>query len=315
MRLRFYDRLLRMIRLCSLMVSVGLAVSAQAQLFQISKEDLLAITKEWKGERFDDGRPKVPEALLDEMHGLTVEEIWGVLPRGARPDQPSYANQYVDGWEILHPGKKIVGRAVTAQFMPLRADLNELVISRLKSRGVQSAAHQWVIDQLQPGDVFVADLFGKKAGGTVVGDNLATAVYSATRLGKNGGLVVDGGIRDLQGIAEIDMSLYYRHAHPSAIAGVTLTGYNIPVRIGEATVVPGDVVFGDREGIYFVPPQFVKPILERAVETHIHDEWTKDKFLKGRYKSSELYPRPRDPALQREYEEYKKKRLGERKPQ
>jgi 4-hydroxy-4-methyl-2-oxoglutarate aldolase len=293
-----------------LVAALGLGVSLQAQLFQISKEDLLEITKAWDGDRFDDGRPKAPEALLDEMHGLTVEEVWGVLPRGVRPDQPSYANQYVDNWQILHPGKRIVGRVVTAQFMPLRADLNELVISRLKARGVQSASHQWVIDQLQPGDVFVADLFGKKAGGTVVGDNLAMAVYSATRLGKNGGLVVDGGIRDLQGIAEIDMSLYFRHAHPSAISGVTLTGYNIPVRIGEATVIPGDVVFGDREGIYFVPPQYVNPILERAVETHIHDEWTKDKFLKGRYKSSDLYPRPKDPALQREYEEYKKQRLG-----
>ena len=164
-----------------------------------------------------------------------------------------------------------------------------------------------MIDQLQPGDVLVADVFGKAEGGTIMGDNLATAIYSAT---KGGGVVVDGGIRDLEGIAPIDMPVYYRHAHPSAIGGVMLTGYNIPVRIGDATVVPGDVVFGDRTGVYFIPPHTVAQIVDRAEETHIHDEWTKMKFLTGKYKSSELYPTPRDPKLRQEYEEYKKKKLG-----
>ena len=292
-----------MVRLLSSTLAILLAASAPAQIFKITKDQLVQITTAWQGERFEDGRPKVPDEMLDKMHGLTVEEIWGPLPA------KGYPNQYVDGWRILHPGKRLVGRAVTAQFMPLRPDLNELVISELKTRGFVGGSHQWVIDQLRPGDVLVADLFGKKAGGTIVGDNLATAIYSATRQGKNGGLVVDGGIRDLQGIADIDMSLYFRHAHPSAINSVTLTGYNVPVRIGDATVVPGDAVFGDREGIYFVPPQFVKEILDRADETHIHDEWTKDKFLKGRYKSSDLYPRPKDEAMKKEYEDYKNQRM------
>ena len=148
-----------------------LAASAPAQIFKITQDQLLQMTKAWQGDRFEDGRPKVPDELLDKMHGLTVEEIWGPLPA------KGYPNQYVDGWRILHPGKRLVGRAVTAQFMPLRPDLNELVISELKTRGFTGGSHQWVIDQLRPGDVLVADLFGKKAGGTIVGDNLATAIY------------------------------------------------------------------------------------------------------------------------------------------
>ncbi|MCC6588670.1 MAG: dimethylmenaquinone methyltransferase [Bryobacterales bacterium] len=283
------------------LVVVAAALTCPAQIFKLSKEQLLEVTAKNPYERFDDGRPKVPDAILEKVRGLTVEEVWGVLPG------KGYKNQYDGKWQILHPEKKLVGRAVTAMFLPLRPDLNELMLSDMKRLGHRGGAHQWVIDQLKPGDVLVVDLFGKEEGGSVVGDNLATAIKSAT---VNGGLVVDGAIRDLEGIFPIDMGVYYRHATPSAIAEVTLAGYNTPVNIGPTTVVPGDVVFGDRTGIYFIPPQFVKEIVDRAEETHIHDEWTKAKFLSGRYKSSDLYPRPKDPALLKEYEDYKNKKMG-----
>ena len=199
-----------------------------------------------------------------------------------------------------------MGRAITAQFMPLRADLGEVIAADGKAQGHHGSQNQWVIDMLQPGDVLVVDVFGKVEEGTFVGDNLATAVFAATKTG----MVIDGGIRDLEGIFPIPMSAYFRGAHPSALNNVMLTGVNIPVRIGSTTVMPGDVVLGDREGVYFIPPQLVQKIVDIAEETHIHDEWTKDKFMTGKYKSSELYSRPRDPALIKEYEEYKKKRLG-----
>ena len=282
-----------------LIFAACLALSANAQYFKISKDQIIELTKGNPFERSADGRPKVPDALLEKVRGLTVEEVWSVLPA------QKYAHQYSGDWQILHPGKKLVGRAVTVTFVPARPDLHELVISDLKNRGITWAAHQHIIDQLQPGDVMVVDLFGKAEGGTVVGDNLATSIKSAT---VNGGLVVDGGIRDLEGIHPIDMPVYYRHAHPSAIADVTLLSHNGPTRIGETTVLPGDVVFGDRTGIYFIPPALVKAITDRADETHLHDEWTKDKFLTGRHKSSDLYPTPRDPKLKAEYEEFKKQR-------
>lgn len=282
------------------------ALSLPAQIFTLTKDQLLQYTAKNPFERFADGRPKVPDALLEEVKGLSVEEVWSVLPRSGFP------NQFEGNWQIMHAGKKLVGRAVTVQFMPMRPDLAGPMNEAAKAQGVAGIpAHQRVIDILQPGDVLVVDLFGKIDGGTIVGDNLATAVYSAT----GNGFVVDGGIRDMEGIHPIGMPIYFRGSHPSALnyQQVMVTGVNIPVRIGNATVMPGDVVFGDRGGVYFIPPQHVKEIVDRAVETHIHDEWTKNKFMTGKYKSSDLYGSPRLPELKQEYEEYKKKKLAERK--
>jgi regulator of RNase E activity RraA len=206
----------------------------------------------------------------------------------------------------LHPEKKLIGRAVTAQFMPFRPDVNEVLDTRAKARGVRNG-NQYVLDMLGPGDVIVVDLFGKEEGGTFVGDNLATYVYQTTKAG----MVIDGSVRDLEGIFPIDMAAYFRSVHPTPIENVMLTGINVPIRIGSATVLPGDVVFGDREGVYFVPPHLVEQIVKNADELHIHDEWTQMMMKTGKYKSSEIYPSPKDPALKKQYEEYKKKRMSE----
>ena len=151
-------------------------------------------------------------------------------------------------------------------------------------------------------------MFGKKEDGPIVGDNLFYYIMKATR---SAGLVVDGSVRDLEGLVQFKMPAYFRHAHPTPIRDVMLTGINVPIRIGEATVNPGDLVFGDREGVYFVPPSLVETILDQADVTHIHDEWTKKKFDEGKYKSSEIYGSPTDPALKKEYEDYLAKRLAE----
>jgi regulator of RNase E activity RraA len=230
-----------------------------------------------------------------------AEEVWAVLP-GAH-----FPNQYEGNWRILHPDRKLVGRAVTAQFMPIRPDVADISEAEAKAKGLGHNGNQRVIDTLKPGDVLVVDLFGKIEEGTLVGDNLATAIFAATGTG----FVVDGAIRDLDGIQPIDMSVYCRGVHPTPIRNVMLTGVNVPVRIGSATVMPGDVVFGDSEGVYFIPPELVKQVVDRADETHVHDEWTKAKLLTGKYKSSEIYPSPSDPALKKEYEEYKRQKLGQ----
>jgi regulator of RNase E activity RraA len=285
-------------------VVLGLGVAApaaKAQVFAFSKEDLIEYTAKNPFDRFPDGRPKIPDALIERARGLSMEEILGIAGQG-------YRNQYADGWQVLHPGKKLVGRAFTVQFMPSRPDMDGVASARAKAKGIRTYNNQAVIDMLEPGDVLVVDLFGKKEQGTLVGDNLFYYIMRAT---KNGGVVVDGSIRDLEGLAGIDMPAYFRHAHPSAIGNVTLSGWNIPVRIGDTTVLPGDLVVGDREGIYFIPPALVEGILNRADETHVHDEWTRKKFDEGKYKSSEIYGSPRDPELKKEYQEYLKKRLEE----
>jgi|SRR5579872_4667883 len=276
----------------------------RAQVFSLTREQLIKFTAENPFDRFPNGRPRVPDELLEKVKGLSIEEVWSVLN-----EKPGYRRQYAgEGFRIMHPDKKLVGRAVTLQFMPAREDVEKPADPNIGRGGPRVAPHQLFIDSLQQGDVPVVDLYGKIEGGTVVGDNLATAIWNATKTG----LVVDGAIRDAEGIFPIGMPVYYRGVHPTPIdySSTMVTGVNVPVKIGDATVMPGDIVFGDRGGLYFIPPQFVKEIVDRAERTHIHDEWTKMMFDTGKYKSSDIYPSPKDPELKRQYEEYLKKRLG-----
>jgi len=278
------------------------ACPARAQLFDFPKDRLVDYSEPNPFDRSADGRPKVPDNLLRQARELSAEEIWAVL------EEKGYKNQYADGFRILHPDKPMVGRAFTVQFMPMRPDVEHIAEAKAKARGMGPLRNQTAIDMLQPGDVLVVDLFGKKVGGTIVGDNLFYYVMTAT---KSAGLVVDGSIRDLNGISEIDMPAYFKDVDPTPIGNVMLTGINVPVRIAGAMVMPGDLVVGDREGVYFIPPHLVQEVLDRADEIRVHDEWTKKKFAEGKYKSSEIYSSPQDPQLKQEYEAYRKRRLEE----
>ncbi len=275
---------------------------AESQVFHFSKQDLIDYTSQNPFDRFADGRPKIPENLLKRAHGVSLEEIWRILP------EKGFPNQFADGFEMTHAEKKIVGRVFTAQFMPVRSDVDKIAVEKAKERGLPDLRNQTVIDMLQPGDVLVVDLFGKKVNGTMVGDNLFYYIYKTTRAA---GLIIDGAVRDLEGIEEIDMPACFRATDPTPIGNVMLTGINIPIRIGNVTVMPGDLAVGTKEGIYFVPPQLVEQVLDSADEIHVHDEWTKKKFDEGKYKSSDIYGSPKDPALKEEYREYLKKRLAE----
>jgi 4-hydroxy-4-methyl-2-oxoglutarate aldolase len=276
--------------------------AAPGQLINFPKQELIDYTAQNPFDRLPDGRPKIPDDLMERARGLSSEEVWAVL------HEKGYNNQYADGFQVLHPGKTMVGRAFTVQFMPRRGDVDEVAQAKSKQQTGKRLYNQTAIDMLQPGDVLVVDIFGKKVDGTIVGDNLFYYIMKATN---GGGLVVDGSVRDLDGISEIEMPAYFRAVDPTPIGNVMLTGINVPVRIGDITVMPGDLVVGDREGVYFVPPQFVQEVLDKADETHIHDEWTKRKSAEGKYKSSEIYGSPSDPKLQQEYQEYLKQRLAE----
>jgi len=279
-----------------------LPAAGHAQLLTLTRDQLIEYTKQNPFERFPDGRPKVPDGLIERTRAMSAEEVFAILPG------KGFRNQYEDGFQILHPGKKMVGRAFTLQFMPLRPDLDGAINAKAQAAGLGRMNNQAAIDMIQPGDVLVVDLFGQADGGTIVGDNL---FYYLMKSARAAGLVVDGSIRDLEGISEMDMPAYFRHAHPSPISNVIISGINIPVRIGKATVMPGDLVFGDREGVYFIPPALVQEVVDNADIIHIHDEWTRMKFAEGKYKSRDIYSSPTDPALRKEYEEYLKKRLEE----
>jgi regulator of RNase E activity RraA len=293
--------------ICLFALAGLVAPLSKAQLWTWTKDQMLEYTKAWTGDRFPDGRPKVPDQWLDRAKDTSAEEI--VMSRIGGGGLPVYS-QYEGDFRVLHPDMKMAGRAFTVMFMPTRPDLDSVITAKLRAVGVPTLNNQYVIDMLQPRDVLVVDLYGKHEGGTIVGDNLFYYIMKATN---GGGLVVDGSFRDLDGIQDMRMPCYYRYAHPSALTPQTTTvaGVNVPIRIGNVTVMPGDLVAGDKEGVSFIPPSLAEGILDRADTLHIHDEWTRKKFDEGKYKSSEIYSSPKDPALQKEYQEYLAKRLAE----
>lgn len=269
------------------------ALAAHAQ-FVLTKEQMIAYTAENPYDRFPDGRPKVPDDLLEKVRGLVIEEAYGAVKSKGFP------NQFAGDWKILHPGKRLVGRVFTVQFMPLRPDVAKGMQAEATRRGIGRLRNQTVIDMLGPNDVIVVDLFGKTDGGTFVGDKLAYYIWKTTGTG----MVVDGGMFWLGKLIPTGMPAYYRGTGPESLSNVMLTGINIPIRIGNATVMPGDVVLGDEEGVFFIPPHLVKASIDAAQNTKARDEWIKSKMDLRKYKSSELYGRPTDPALLKEMEEY-----------
>jgi regulator of RNase E activity RraA len=293
---------INMTNLVRSVIGVGLALwaagSLPAQLGTFNREMRLDLTREWKGERFEDGRPRVADSILKRMSEVTAEEAWSVL-RSAR-----YNYQFEGNWQqiITVPGKRLVGRAVTAVFMPYRPDLNAVIAEHGKAEGrVQTGGqNSWVIDTLKPGDVLVVDLFGKINEGTFIGDNLGTSIFT-----KSGtGLVVDGGVRDLSGIQEIKgFTGYVRGFHPSGIRDVVLVGINVPVRIGNVTVMPGDVVLGDPEGVMFIPPHLAEKVVESSEDTRLRDEWGHKMLREGKYTPGQIDSRW-SPAMEEEFKRW-----------
>src|SRR5438552_18068721 len=169
--------------------------------------------------RSADGRPRVPDDLLERMKLVTNDEAWGVLER-----RHDYHFQFEGGWLNLHPERVLIGRAVTAMFVPLRPDLHDAIEHHGRAEGRSGGQNTWVIDTLVEGDVIVVDLFGKVRNGTFVGDNLSTTIASRAKTG----MVVHGGIRDLARVEELaDLAVFARGVDPSALAPVTLVGVHI----------------------------------------------------------------------------------------
>ncbi len=131
----------------------------------------------------------------------------------------------------------------------------------------------------------VVDLYGKIREGTFVGDNLSTSVKARTRAGA----VIDGGIRDYDGIRELtDVAFFCRGMDPTPIRNTTLAGINIPIRIGHATVLPGDIVLGTPTGVTFIPPHLVREIVETGEYVQLRDTFGKMRLNEGKYTPGEI---------------------------
>jgi 4-hydroxy-4-methyl-2-oxoglutarate aldolase len=246
---------------------------------QNSKEAIIELTQLYTLDRFDDGRPHVPDDLLKRLEAITTEEAWSVLRKHG------YHRQFEGNWFETHPGKILVGRCVTAMMLPHRPDFHDLVQAKGQAEKRIGGQNSWVIDTLVEGDVLIVDMFGKIKNGTFVGDNLSTSIQARTKRGA----VLDCGIRDFQGIRQLtDSAFFCRGVDPTAIADVTLAGINIPIRIGEVTVLPGDIVLGTPSGIIFIPPHLVREVVETAEDVQSRDRFGKICLSSGKYTPGEI---------------------------
>lgn len=245
----------------------------------ISKEELIFLTSEWKGERFPDGRPKIPDDLLRRARNLVIEDAWQIL------SNEGYINQFEGNWKMVRDDVPIIGRAVTATFMPSRPDIEKNIKERGWKNGFVGNTNSWPISILQKGDVYVADCFGKIKGGTMIGDMLATSIYSKTGTG----VIFDAAARDLTGISAIEgFNAYVRDFHPSFLLDVVLTGLNTPTRIGEAIVMPGDLVITDKEGVLFIPAHMAEKVIATAEFMTARANFSRAMLKEGRYSSGQM---------------------------
>ena len=253
----------------------------------MSPEELIEYTPEWQGERFVDGRPKVPDDILERMQNVSITQAWGVL-RG-----PGYNWQYEDSWVCTHPGQVLVGRALTAAYLPRRPVMRRVMEAKGERAGCIGDQISWPIDMLVPRDVYVADVFGKIDQGAVIGDNLATAIYANS----GNGVVHDAAVRDIDGIQALpNFTSFVRGFHPTfASPTIMLAGVNCPVRIGGATVMPGDVVLGRDDGVVFIPPHLAEQVVKTSELIALRDRFGKQRLAEGKYTPGQIDTRWSDP--------------------
>ena len=270
---------------CLFLFSVIIAFYQQSsgQHVLITKEQLIALTPEWKGERFPDGRPKVPDNIIKRMKSVSVEEAWATMKNAG------YGYQVAEGWQVINPDSVLVGRAVTATFMPARPDVWKAIDSAGKKEG-KRGQNTWAVDLLVKGDVYVADQFGAKRNGPTIGDNVGNAIYARS----GNGIVYDGALRDVEGLKEIGrFTSYYTsydpsYHNPQGDLNTMIVGINQPTRIRTVTVMPGDVVLGKLGVVVFVPPHLAERVVKTSEIVQLRDMFGHQRLREGKYTAGQI---------------------------
>jgi len=271
-------------RLVFLLFIIGVMVNqSKAQHVQITKEQLIALTPEWKGERYPDGRPHVPDNVVKRMKSVSVEEAWAVMKNAG------YGYQVAEGWQVINPDSVLVGRAVTATFMPARPDVWKAIDSVGKKEG-KRGQNTWAVDLLTKGDVYVADQFGAHKNGPTIGDNVGNAIYAKT----GNGIVYDGALRDIEGLKEIGgFTSFYTSYDPSyhnppGDLNTMIVGINQPTRVRMVTVMPGDVVLGKCGVVVFVPPHLAEKVVTTSEIIRLRDMFGHQRLREGKYTAGQI---------------------------
>lgn len=285
------------------------ATELLSQQVQITREELIALTPEWKGERFADGRPKVPDDILRRMKSVSVEEAWATLSNAG------YRYQVAEDWKVINPDSVLVGRAVTATFMPGRPDVWGAIDSLGKLQG-RRAQNVWAVEMLVKGDVYVADQFGAKRNGPTIGDNVGNAIYART----GNGIVYDGALRDVEGLKEIggftsfytsyDPSYHNPGNGPGRDLTTMLVGINKPTRIRTVTVMPGDVVLGKLGVVVFIPPQMAEKVVITSEIVRLRDMFGHQRLREGKYTAGQIDARWTD-EIERDFSKWLNDHINE----
>jgi len=255
-------------------------ISFKSLLFgqTISKDELVFLTSAWKGERFEDGRPKISDSLLQRAKHIMIDDAWTVLRN------EGYLNQFEGGWKTVND-TPMTGRAFTAMYMPSRPDVEKNIKERGAKEGRKGNTNSWPIDKLTKGDLYVADAYGKISGGPIMGATLANSIYSKS----GNGVVFDGASRDLQEIKNIKgFNAYVRDFHPSFTEEMVLMGLNTPIRIGNVMVLPGDLVIATREGVLFVPAHMAEQVVSTSEFVIRKDQFGFEMVRNGKYSTGEI---------------------------
>ena len=266
-------------KLVSILLFFFILSQLQAQNITPAADVIRLFTGEWKGERSADGRPRVADKFLNRLKNVSMEEAWGYLRN------KGYQNQYESDWTVIVPDSTMVGRVVTAQYMPLRPDFDKLMKDQGKTEGRIGSSNSWPIDVLKEGDVYVADSYGKIVDGTLIGDILGNAIYAKSKRG----VVFYGSVRDIEGLLAIKgFNGWIKGADPSYIQQMMLTGINVPIRIGRATVLPGDVVLAKKTGTIFIPAPLVEDLVLNAEFIQLRDAFGHERVREGKYTPGQI---------------------------
>jgi 4-hydroxy-4-methyl-2-oxoglutarate aldolase len=250
-----------------------------AQQVTLTKEQIIAITPEWKGERLADGRPNLSDKLLARLKNISLEEAWGVLRN------KGYNNQFEGDWMLLRSEQTLVGRALTVQYLPKRPDYDNLIREKGKMEKRSGNFNAWPIDMLKPGDVYVADCFEKIVDGTLIGDNLGNSIYAKSK----NGVIFFGSVRDTEGLEQIEgFTAWMKGYDPSYLQEVMLGGINVPIRIGRATVLPGDAVLAKKGGVVFVPSHLLEEVVLNAEFIALRDKFGHQRLREGKFTPGQI---------------------------
>jgi regulator of RNase E activity RraA len=261
-----------------LLVMAG-AFTAPVQAQTIPKEELIFLTSEWKGERFPDGRPRIPDELVARAKNVSIEEAWLVLRN------EGYTSQYEGNFKVLNSGQPMAGRAYTAMFMPSRPDVEKNIKDRGKKEGRIGNTNSWPIDKLSKGDIYVADGFGKIEAGTLIGDNLGNSIYAKS----GNGVVFNSSARDPEGLAKIKgFNAWVRDWDPTFLENSVLMGLNTPIRIGKVMVLPGDLVLARDEGVIFIPAHLAQQVVVTAEFLQLRDKFAFDMLREQKFTPGEI---------------------------